>query len=97
MRLRGARRQEWLVAALVLTTSAASTWLLHERAREVDATSERRRAQLERLEELSHATMASDRTPRTVAGLFVDHEVIVAQAPWGTHLALGTDARVEHR
>lgn len=93
----GPRRQEWLVAATVLVTSAATAWHLHQHANEVDAASERRRAQLDRLVELSQAATVPAGGARAVAGLFADHDVVVARAPWGTQLALETGTMKEPR
>lgn len=93
----GPQRQEWLVAAIVLVTSVASAWHLHQHANEVDAASERRRAQLDRLVELSQTPAVPAGGARAVAGLFADHDVVVARAPWGTQLALATGAAKEPR
>jgi len=76
------------VAALVVAAAGGSAWQLHEHARAIDAHSARREEQLERLSELSQATALADRGAQAVAGVFDGHEVVVARAPWGTHLAL---------
>ncbi len=85
------------MAALVLACGIGSAWQLHGHAAEVDAATARRSEQLERLAELSQATALPDRGAHAVAGLFPGHEVVVARAPWGPHLALRCDAREELR
>jgi hypothetical protein len=80
------------VAAFVVATAVGSAWKLHQQADEIDDVSERRSGQLERLVELSHATALADRGALSVAGVFDGHEVVVARAPWGTHLALRLEA-----
>lgn len=79
------------MAALVVAAAVGGAWRLHEQAREIDAVSARRSEQLERLAELSQATALADRGAQALAGVFDGHEVVVARAPWGTHLALRQD------
>lgn len=93
MRRRGPRRSEWILAALVLVTCAAGSWRLHEQVRAVDAASDRRRTQLNRLAELSNATEVAADGVRAIDGLFARHEVVVERAPWGSLLALRAEPR----
>lgn len=88
MRARGARRQEWLVAVLVVVTSVGIARHLQARADAIDADTERRREQLGRLTELAQVAVLPDRGARGVASVFDGHEVVVARATWGSHLAL---------
>lgn len=76
------------MAALVVAVAVGSARHLHQRASEIDAATERRSEQLVRLAELSSAPSLPDRGARGVASVFDGHEVVVARATWGEHLAL---------
>jgi K+-sensing histidine kinase KdpD len=93
VRLRGPQRSEWIVTALVMFMCALSSWQLHEQVREVDAASDRRRAQLSRLAELSNASEVATDGVHAVEGLFARHQVVVEQTPWGSLLALRPEPR----
>lgn len=88
MRLGGPRRQEWFVAAFVVVVAVGSAWHLREQVDAIDAATERRSQQLGRLAELSQADALPDRGARGIASVFDGHEVVVARATWGPHLAL---------
>jgi hypothetical protein len=92
MRLRGPRRQEWCTALLVVSAALATSWRISHDARELDAATERRRAQLAHLAEVSHAGVVPADGAGRLGGLFCAHEIVVAQAPWGAHLALRSDS-----
>lgn len=85
------------MAALVLACGLGSAWQMHRQALALDDASERRSEQLERLVELSQTPSVPAQGGHAVAGLFPGYEVVVAQAPWGAHLALRPDAPTEGR
>lgn len=95
MRLRGAKAQEWFVAVSVTIASAIAAFGVHREARALDVVTERRRCQLEQLAQLGGCGALDDGCERALSGLFGRHEVVLAQATWGAHLALRTDDRAD--
>lgn len=85
----GVSRSEWLSATLVAAASLASAVFLHWSAARVDAATDLRREQMERLAELA---AGGDRPPAAallgLEGLFAGHELVAECAPWGSCLAL---------
>ena len=88
MRAPGARWLEWLVAMLVLATSALGAMQVRRESRELDEVSQRRREQLERLGGMTQTANIPESLGGTLQGLFAEHDVVVDRAVWGCHLGL---------
>ena len=88
MRRGGVRSQEWVAAGLVLAASSLGAWRVTVDARSLDASTEVRRGQVERLVEWSQAPQLPAGAAAALKGVFPGHDVSIAEAPWGAHLAL---------
>lgn len=91
MSLRGASRLEWVSAASLVLSSVGGLLLLRVHASSVEEASERRRAQLDQLAELSATVPACGAPAKQLAGLdglFPGYRLIAEALPCGTFVTL---------